>query len=238
MIFLVDIDKAVISRLNIAGQKFEILVDPKKAYEFKQGKQISLDEILAYPAIYKNARAAEEASIEDLQKFFGTTDVYKIAEKIIKNGEIQLTTKQKRELIEQKKLQIATIISKRGVNPQTNAPHPVQRILTAMEKSGVNIDPFQDAEQQVEKVLKSIRGLIPIKFEKITLQLKIPAQYCAKVYSQIRNFGNILNEKWLGDGSLQIEIEILAGMQQEFFEKISNLTEGNFESKIVKRVET
>jgi ribosome maturation protein Sdo1 len=39
----------------------------------------------------------------------------------------------------------------------------------------------------------------------------------------------------LNDGSLQVEIELLAGMQQDLFDKMANLTHGSFESKIVKR---
>lgn len=238
MIFLpVDINKAVISRLTIAGQKFEVLVDPKKAYEFRKGEKIPLDEILAYPTIYKDARAAMEASSEDLQKSFGTRDVYKIAERIIKEGTLQLTTEQKREMIERKKMQIASMISKMGINPQTNTPHPPQRILNAIERVGVNIDPFQDAGQQLEKVLKEIRSLLPIKFQRVTLQLKIPAEYAGKSYSILKSFGNITDEKWLADGNLQVEIEVLAGVQQEFLEKISKMTRGNFESKILKRVD-
>jgi ribosome maturation protein SDO1 len=211
------------------------LVDPYKALEFKKGSNISLDDILAYPAIYRNARQSELASSEELQKSFGTTDVNKIAARIIKEGELQLTTEQRRQMLEQKKNQIATIISRRGIKPQTNTPHPPQRILNVMEQSGVQIDPFQDAEQQIDKVIKAIKPLLPIKFQKILLQIKVPPQFAGKSYSIIKSFGNVKEEKWLNDGSLQVDIEVLAGLQDEFFQKISNLTHGQFESKIIKK---
>jgi ribosome maturation protein SDO1 len=233
----VSIEKAVVARIIKNNQKFEILVDPKKALELKRGQSVSIEEILAYPAIYKDARTAEQASLQDLQKFFGTTDVYQIAEKIIKEGQVQLTAEQRKELIEQKKLQIATLISKRSINPQTNTPHPIQRILNVMEEVGINIDPFQDAEQQIDRVVKEIRKILPLRFEKITLRIKVGPQYCGKVYSILRNFGEVKNENWLQDGSYQVEIEILAGIQDELFEKIAKLTEGNFESAVVKREE-
>jgi len=233
----ISIEKAVVARIVKNNQKFEILVDPKKALELKRGQPVSIEEILAYPAIYKDARAAEQASLQDLQKFFGTTDVYQIAERIIKEGQVQLTAEQRKELIEQKKLQIATLISKRSINPQTNTPHPVQRILNVMEEVGVSIDPFQDAEQQIDKVVKEIRKVLPLRFEKVTLRIKVGPQYCGKVYSVLRNFGEVKNENWLQDGSYQVEIEILAGIQDELFEKIAKLTEGNFESTVVKREE-
>lgn len=232
---VVGIDKAVVSRLTVSGQKFEILVDPNKALEFKKGAKISMDEILAYPAIYKDVRSTETVAQENLQKIFGTTDIFKIAEKIIKEGELQLTTEQRRQMVEQKRNQIADIISKKAINPQTNTPHPPQRILNVINQAGVNIDPFVDAELQIDKILKAIKVLLPIKFQKILFRIKIPAQFSGRVYSVLKGSGTIQQEQWLNDGSLQIIIEILAGVQEEFLQKLSNLTHGQYESKILKR---
>ncbi len=231
----VSLDKAVTSRLTVAGQKFEILVDPNKALEFKKGAKIAMNEILAYPAVYKDVRNTDMVADKDLQKTFGTTDVFTIATKIIKEGELQLTTEQRRQMVEQKKNQIATLISKRGINPQTNTPHPPQRVLNAMDQAGASIDPFADAELQIDKVVKAIKAILPIKFEKVVLQLKIPPQFSGKVYPILKAAGNLQQEQWLNDGSLQVNIEILAGVQEEIFQKVSSLTHGNFESKVIKK---
>lgn len=237
IILAISIDKAVIVRYEVQGQKFEILVDPKKAWEIKKGNKLPMDEVLAYPAIYKDARASEQAAEKDLQKVFGTTDVYAVAEQIIRKGDFRLTTEQRRQMLEQKKNQIANIISKRAINPQTNTPHPPQRILNAMEKVGVNVDPFLDAELQVERVLKAIKQIIPIKFEKVLLQLKVGPRFAGKVYSIIKRSGEIKKEEWLSDGSLQLEIEMFAGSQGEMFKKLADLTHGQFESKVLRRVD-
>ena len=231
----VSIEKSVVARLNFAQQKFEILVDPNKAMDFKNGKVIAMEEILAYPIIYKDAKAAESVAEKDLQKVFGTTDALKIAPKILREGEIQITTEQKRELTEQKRRLIASLISKRGINPQTNTPHPEQRILNAMQQSGVNIDPFADAELQLDKVVKTIKPVLPIKFQNVTLQIKIPPQFAGKAYSVLKSSGKMTGEQWLNDGSLQATVEILAGVMDDFNQKIANLTHGSFESKIIKR---
>jgi ribosome maturation protein SDO1 len=201
----------------------------------KKGAKVSMDELLAYPAVYKDSRKGEAVSEQDLQRVFGTKDIMKIAERIIREGELQLTTEQRRRMVEQKKIQIANIISRKGINPQTNTPHPPQRIINAMEQAGVNIDPFLDAELQVDKVLKSIKTILPIKFQKVVLQVKIPPQFSGSAYSVLKSVGSIASEEWLGDGSLLANIEILAGVQDELFQKLSSLTHGNFESKVVKR---
>ena len=43
----VSIDKAVIARLKTHGENFEILVDPYLARDFKEGKELPVEEILA-----------------------------------------------------------------------------------------------------------------------------------------------------------------------------------------------
>lgn len=232
---VVSIDKAITARLKINDLKFEILVDPERALELRQGKGIKIEDVLAYPAIYKDTRSTELASEKDVQRVFGTTDVYKVAEKIIKEGEIQLTTEQRRRLVEQKKVQLASILSKKAINPQTNTPHPPQRILNAMEQAGVNVDPFIDAELQVDKVLKGIKPLLPIKFQKILFQLKTPPQFSGRVYSVLKGSGTVKQEQWLNDGSLQLNVEVFAGVQEDLFKRLADISHGQVETKILKR---
>jgi ribosome maturation protein SDO1 len=231
----VDVDKAVVCRLKYSGQRFEILCDPKKALEFKRGAKISLNDILAYPTIYKDVSSTDAAAKEDLQKAFGTTDPFKIAERIISKGDLQLTTEQRKEMVEQKKNQIAELISKRGVNPKTNAPHPPQRIIGAMKQVGVKIDPFKDAELQVDDIVKALRALLPISFQQVTIAIRVQPQFAGRVYPILKSIGTTKKEQWLNDGSLQVEVEVLAGMQQELYDKLATLTHGNFESKVVSK---
>lgn len=233
----IGVDKAVVGRLTISGQKFEILVDPNRALDFKRGAKVTMQEVMAYPVIYKDTKTSEAVAPADLQKAFGTTDPLKVAERIVKNGEIQLTTEQRRTMVDQRKVQIAAIIARKGVNPQTNTPHPQQRVMGVMEQVGVQIDPFADAESQVEKVLKAIKVVIPIKFEKVVLQVKVPSQHAGKAFPVLKSAGTLQSEQWLNDGSLQANVEILAGVQDEFQQKLANATKGEYESKVLKREE-
>lgn len=235
VLLTVSIEKSVVARLNYAQQRFEILVDPNKAMDFKNGKTVPMGDILAYPTIYKDTKTTEAVPEKDLQRAFGTTDATKIAAKILKEGEIQITTEQRREMTEQKRHLIAALISKRGINPQTNTPHPEQRIMNAMQQAGVNIDPFADAEMQLERVVKAIKPILPLRFQNVTLQVKIPPQFAGKAYSAIKSSGKVTGEQWLNDGSLQANIEMLAGVMDDFTQKLANLTHGSFESKVTKR---
>ena len=232
-----DVDKAVVCRLKHSGQRFEILCDPKKALEFRKGANIDLSDILAYPSIYKDVSSTDAVPKEDLQKVFGTSDPFKIAERIIRKGELQLTTEQRKEMVQQKQARIAELISKRGVNPQTNAPHTPQRVMAAMKEAGVKVDPFKEPELQVDDTVKALRTYLPITFQRVVIAIRVQPQYAGRVYPILKGIGTVKKEQWLNDGSLQVQVEVLAGMQQELYDKLATLTHGNFDLKVVSKTE-
>jgi len=233
---LISVEKAVIARLTKSGEKFEILVDPEKALEVKSGKDVNLDELLASEEIYEDAKKGLRVAGEKVNKTFGTSDLNIITKKIIRDGEVQITTEQRREMLEEKRKAIANIISKRGVNPQTGLPHPTDRILRAMDEAKVKIELEKRVEEQIDNVLKGIQTIIPIKFEKVQIAVKIPPSFAGKASSIMRSFGSLLKEEWSSNGSYISLIEIPAGIQQEVYDRLNNLTHGQVEVKIIKKV--
>lgn len=231
---MVSVEDAVIARVTRNHDHFEILVDPDEALKFKKGEDISIDSILAVRDVFKDARKGERVPEDDLEKAFKTTDINKIAAQIVKDGDIQLTTEQRRRFVEEKKKRIADIISKQGVNPQTKLPHPVQRILNAMDEAKVAIDPFRSAEEQVKDVVSSLQEILPISIERIEIALRIPIQYAGKASSVVRNLAPVKKEEWKSDAWIAV-IEIPAGMQASIYSKLNELTSGQVEIKVVKR---
>lgn len=231
---MVSLDDAVIARIAKGKDVFEIFVDSKKALELRKGKPYSIENILAVQEVFKDAKKGERASSSDLEREFGTTDILKIAEAIIKEGEIQITTEERRKMVEDKKREIADIISKQGIDPKTKLPHPPQRILNAMKQAHINIDPFRGAKEQVELVLKKIQEILPISIERIELAIKVPVQHAGRVSSVIRALAPVKQEEWKSDAWYAL-IEIPAGMQSHILEKLNELTGGNVETNIAKR---
>lgn len=211
----ISLEKAVIAKLEIKGKKFEILVDPFKAFEYKQGKQYKIEEILAVNDIFKDARKAERVPASELQETFKTTDIFRIAEEILKKGEIQIPTELKRKLIEEKKNQIINLISRRFINPQNNLPHPPQRISLALEQAKVNIDPFIDAEIQLENIVKELKKIIPLKLEYTIFEVKIPIQYASKIINELKKAKlNVFDERWT-ENYLFVKVKIISASKDE-----------------------
>ncbi len=224
----------VIARIEKAGERFEVLVKPDAVQKIRDGKEVRVLENLAIDQIFRDAHKGSKASEEKMQEFFGTTEPLEVAREIIKRGEIQLTTEQRREMQEAKRRQIIQYIAANAINPQTGTPHPPQRIEIAIDEAKVHIDPFRAVQEQVKEILGALRPLIPIRFEKARIAVRLTAEDSAKCYGDIKAFGTILREEWQANGSWVGVVEMPAGMQTEFLERLNARTKGNVEAKILK----
>jgi len=222
-----------LAKLKKGGQNFEIVVDPDQAVAFKEGKTSDIGSVLHSEHVYMDAKKDELAPETLMKKVFQTGDILKIAEIILKEGEIQLTTEYRERLRQEKKKKIMDIIHRNGVDPRTHLPHPITRIEAAFEEAKVKIDDFKKAENQVQDVIKQIRVVLPISFETKEIGVKIWPKYAAKSYSTVSQFGKILRDSWQPDGSWYVVVEIPAGLQNDFFDKVNNLTHGENDIKIL-----
>jgi len=233
---MIDINKAIIARLKKGSEVFEVLVDCDMAMDFREGK-CEIGEVLASEVIYKDAKKGEKASENEMENLFETKDSKLIAEKIVKDGEIHLTTEHRSKLREEKRKKIIELIHRNAVDSKTGLPHPPNRLEAAMEEAKVGIDEFKRAEAQVEDVLEKLRSVLPIKFVLKEIEVKVPAKFSSSSYGVVKQFGKILKENWGNDGSLALEVEIPGGLQEEFFDKLNNLTHGDVESKVLREKE-
>ncbi|MBA7635274.1 hypothetical protein ES703_42875 [subsurface metagenome] len=230
---MVRLEDAVIARMSSHDTAFEVLVDPELALALRTGNEVDMHNMLAIDKIFKDSKKGEAASEEMMKKVFGTLDVFKIAEQVIRKGEVQVTTEQRRKMREQRRRQVVTLISKRAVNPQTGLPHPPARIESALVEARVHVDEFKSAEEQLPGIVKVLLPIIPLKFETRRIAIKIPASYTGKANRVVRNFATVKQEQWLNDGSWAVVVEIPAGIQGEFFDKINDLTRGEVETKVL-----
>jgi len=227
-------DKHTTARISIEGEKFEILVKPEPALDFKLGKPRGISEILLIDEIYSDASKGTRASTEKLRKSFGTLDALKVAEQILKNGELQLTTDQRRKLVEDKRKQIVTFISRNCIDPRSGAPHPPLRIEQAMEQIRLTIDPFKSADEQAKLVIEELRVLLPLKIEQMRVAIKILPEYTARAYGALKSFGTIGKEEWQSDGSWVGILEMPAGLYGPFIDRLGKLSQGTIQTKILK----
>jgi len=231
---MVSVEKAVIAKLKRNGETFEVLVDCEKAMAFKEGKSISMDDVLAVSEVFSDAKKGLAASEKRMEAVFGTADPFEVAKIIIKEGEVQLTAAYREKLRERVKKQIIDILHRNGIDPRTNAPHPPARLEAALEEAKVKIDETKPASEQVERILKQIRPILPIRFAKKEIAIKIKSDYAGKAYPFVQKSGKILKQEWQNDGSLIAVIEIPGGIEEEFYDQLNKITHGTVETKLLK----
>ena len=219
--------KFTIIRLNLEGDKFELIVKPDPALEYRLGKRTDLSSVLVSDEVYSDANKGSRASSEKLMKHFKTTDSSEVAKQIIARGELNLTTDQRRKMVEEKRKQIVQIINKSFVDPKTHLPHPVVRIEAALDEARVSIDPFKKAEDQTKGIVDSLRSILPLKSETVRLTITVPPQFSAQSYSVLKSSGDFKGEEWLSDGSLRAIVEMNAGMKGQFLDRLGSVSKGS-----------
>ncbi|UCC27910.1 MAG: ribosome assembly factor SBDS [Candidatus Bathyarchaeota archaeon] len=223
-----------IARLTQEGERFEILVKPDNALAYRLGKTTSISNALVSDTIYMDANKGDKPSEEKLRKAFGTTDSFQIASIILQKGILQLTTEQRKQLIDDKRKQIIAFISRQCVDPRTNLPHPPLRVERALQQIHYSIDAFKEVEEQARDIIKLLRTILPLKMEQIQITINIPPQFASKAYGTVKRFGTIKNEEWRNDGSWYAIVEMTAGLYGPFLEKVGEVTRGSAEAKLVK----
>ena len=227
-----QIEGVLICRLEKGGEKFEILIDPKKGYDYKLGNRSDFSNVLMIDEVFKDANKGERHTSSSLKKAFHTEDMVEIAKIIMKEGDLQITTDQKRKLMEEKKAKIIELIARNAIDPRFKTPHPLIRIQKALEQVRFHFDAFKSPEEQMELAIESIRELIPISLEKMKIAIKIPAEFASRCYGALKEYG-IKKEEYGNDGSLIAMIEIQAGIQGEVYDRLNKLTSGRVQTKVL-----
>lgn len=230
---MVDLDDAIIARLESHGETFEILLDPAVMNVLKQGKKVDITEYLAVEDVFKNAGKGTRPAEDKIKEVFGSDDISDIAKKIIEKGEVQITAEQRKEMLEAKRHQVITYIATNAINPQTKLPHPHVRIELALDEAKFHVDPFKPLEKEIDEAMKLLRPLLPIRFEKSKIAIKLKGEDYGRCFDDMIHFGIIEKEEWMADGSWIGVMELPAGLVPEITEKLKHKTKGTANVKLI-----
>lgn len=201
---------------------FEILVDQEKAFQFKQGKDISINEILESDEVFKNLQKGERASSLDLKKTFKTDDLNQVAKLIIQEGDLLIDASKRKELLEEKKKQVIYEISQNAINPKTGIVHPMERIEAALNETGVKIDVNKPVGEQVKEVVQKINAIIPISMEKVKVSVRIPAKFSGKCYGILSKIQHA-NPEFDNSGNLNATLEVSGAQKEQLKKELFNI---------------
>jgi ribosome maturation protein SDO1 len=224
-------------KLKTHGLSFQIVVDPDLAIAYRNTKSQDPDELRALlksDDIFLDPIKGKKAAENELKAAFDTTDTLVIAQKIMMDGEVQLTREYREKLREEKIKKILAIIHRNAIDPKSNMPHPIVRLENALHESKARIDDHLSAEDQVQSVVKALQPLLPMKFAVAEIQLHVPAAVAPKLYGPIKNMAKITKEEWLDDGSWSGIVEIPAGQRLELIDMLESKSHGGVTAKLIR----
>jgi len=220
---MVSLDNSVLARMEKGGKRYELLVDPEMVDDFKNNPDsINIDDFLAMDEVFHDARGGERPTEDAIENTFGTQDILEIAKIILDKGSIQLTTNQRKAIVEKMRQKIIHHIHSQAVDPKTKSPHPVTRIELALEESRYSVDPFKKLELQIKDAVDKLKVLIPLSFETMRLAFKVPGSAYGGAMRVLRSYH--VKDGWLEDGTWACVIEIPAGMKGEIIGQIMKVS--------------
>jgi len=218
---MVSLDDAVLARLEKGGSRYEILVDPELVDTWKDDpNSVELSDLLAIDEVWSDAKAGDRPTSDALERVFGSTDLSTCVEKILRDGSLQLTTAQRRQMVDERMKQIVNEIAMTATDPKTKLPHPPTRIENALQEARFKADPFLSVERQVKDAVNILKPIIPLQFITIKLAFKVPGKDYGGVSNLLRD--SMQKDQWLSDGSWACVIEVPGGMKNEIISRVAN----------------
>ncbi|RLG11750.1 ribosome assembly factor SBDS [Candidatus Pacearchaeota archaeon] len=213
---------STLARIKKAGKRFEVIVNLEDALKFKKGEISSIN--IDGDMIFSDSKKGERASSSDLKEAFGTDNIDEIAQRIVKEGEVLTTQEHRNEEQEKKIKQIVEFLAVNSINPQTGNPNTPERIKNALEEAHINIKNVP-VENQIKEILEKISPILPIKLKTKKIKITIPAEYTGKAYGVISAYKE--EEDWKDNGSLEVIVEVPAGIVIDFYDKLNSVTHGS-----------
>lgn len=210
----------IVVRLKLAKQQFEIAAYPNKVQEWRAGMCASsipfesaelclmlvlllsekdIDEVLQTDRVFVNVSQGEFAKKADLVKAFGVDDEATICLRILKEGEMQVSEKERAKQSEELFHEIATIIVEKCVDANTNRALTVAIVERAMKQleaaEQFRVLPNKSAKQQALKVIPELTVRFPIARSKMLIRVTVTAAHIDVTKPELlTHFAQVMNE--------------------------------------------
>lgn len=122
-----------------------------------------MDEVLQTMTVFSNVSKGVLAKREDLLQVFGTDDEHAICIKILADGEMQVSDKERKVELDTLFRDVAGILSEKCVNPKSKKPYTIGVLERALKDIHFSVDPKKPAKLQAVEVCVCF-ALLPYSF--------------------------------------------------------------------------
>ena len=186
-----------IIRYKKGGDKLELMLKPGKFHQFKTGA-ITKSKLLVSDEIFVDVSKGDTAGASKIKSITGCTSPSEAIDLILKNGDYSYTTKEKNELIEQKKKLIINDIFSNYINVATNGPASLVLLENSIKSAGVKIDPFEGVSKQVDAVVAGLSKQLTLKKSAVDYEIVASAALAGQLSTICRKIGEMTSEDYKG----------------------------------------
>ena len=206
--------------------RFEIACYKNKVLSWRSGAEKDISEVLQTETIFKNVQRGIEAPAKDLKQAFKTTDEREICKMILDKGQLQVSKKERKDGLNAKFKEIATIICDKCINKETKKPFPVSVIENAMKELHCNIKMNKSSKvQAIEFIAFLQENKMPIERAQMKLKIDIPKNVGKKIKPDLQ--GLVLDiEKEVFGMKYQLTVFIDPGQYRKICDLVNKTTKG------------
>eukprot|EP00055_Hartaetosiga_balthica_P003756 m.8904 g.8904 ORF g.8904 m.8904 type:complete len:252 (+) comp3297_c0_seq1:122-877(+) len=214
-----------IVRMKKGGKRFEIACFKNKVVSWRKKIETDIDEVVQVHTIFTNVSKGQVANSSDLNKAFKTEDEEKILLLILEKGELQVSKQERKADLTEKFKEIATTVSEKCVNPDTQRPYTITQIEGAMRDLHFSVRPQTSTKSQALEVIRQLQETIKIERALMTVRLTLPGKNGKAAKDALKPlFREIESEEW--DGDLELIGKIEPGNYKILEESASSQTKG------------
>ncbi|MBS3080954.1 ribosome assembly factor SBDS [Candidatus Pacearchaeota archaeon] len=203
---------------------FETVVDLENAIKLKHGENVDINDVIRDVAVYTDQKKGMRAGNAELKNVFGTTELQKVVEQIVKKGNIEVIQEFRDEKLEAKRKQVIDFLSRNAIDVRTGRPFTPDIIEKAIKEAKVNVQD-KPLERQMPDIIEKLKKIIPLKIETKRIKVRIPSLYTGRVYGLIQEHKE--KEEWFSNGDLEVILSIPVGMLMDFYDKLNAVTHGS-----------
>lgn len=215
-------------RYRVGKTTFELVTKEGAVQKYRKGEIKSLDDVLVSDTIFTSYAKKERAGTNQLQAAFQTDSYQECVETILQHGQVQISSTERKEKLENRKREVVNFIHKYYIDPVRKLPHPVSRIENALEESKVRIDADIPVEKQIPDIVSKLIDVIPLKKTTLEGQLVIPHSFIGAVSGILAKYVTVERESYSSKGCTY-DIGIVPGEYDMAMSEINRVTRGNFE---------
>jgi ribosome maturation protein SDO1 len=229
----VRLTNVAIVRMKRRGKRFEIACYKNKVVSWREGNEGDIDEVLQTDQIFTNVSKGILANKKDLQAAFKMDDMSKILLEILKNGELQVSEKERQHQAGNVFNEIAVIVANSCVDPATKRPFSVGIIERAMRDTlHFAVVPSRSAKVQAQAVIKQLGEHMSISRAQMRLRISVPNSVARATKEKLKDDVQKWEEEdW--DGVFQATVLIDPGSFRAVDEILRNESRGRASFEVV-----